>query len=362
MMGFSLTLSVSSPTSVSNRNFIAHHLCSNAHKSFFFRNPQINKPITEPIKRFQSSKSSEIFPQLSHRPVPVTPLSKVSIFSHFPSPKENLHQIFSKKFVGFLIGTVFFVGCFNIRAAVALPAQTSSSSANLEEKSDTQKGEYEDEKLLERNPRDVEALKVILYGKMRRGKTKEAVKYVERLIALEPKEVEWKLLRALCYEMMGELSIAKTKFKEILKERPLLLRALHGLALVMHKNREGPAVFEMLEKALEIARREKRVTEERNIRILIAQMHVVRGELEMGLEKFQTLVEEDHRDFRPYLCMGIIYSLLDKKKEAAEQFETFRALVPEEFPQRGFLDDVVLAAKTKSQEQLQKEFGAEYSN
>jgi hypothetical protein len=51
---------------------------------------------------------------------------------------------------------------------------------------------------------------------------------------------------------------------------------LQGLALVMHKNDEGPAVLEMLNKALDIAQREKRVTEERNIKILIAQMHVVK--------------------------------------------------------------------------------------
>lgn len=52
---------------------------------------------------------------------------------------------------------------------------------------------------------------------------------------------------------------------------------MQGLAMVMHKKLdEGPAVFDMLTKALEIARREKRVTEERNIRILIAQMHVVK--------------------------------------------------------------------------------------
>jgi len=46
--------------------------------------------------------------------------------------------------------------------------------------------------------------------------------------------------------------------------------------MVMHKSLEGPAVFEMLNKALEVACREKRVTEERNIRILIAQMLVVK--------------------------------------------------------------------------------------
>ncbi|KAL6219974.1 hypothetical protein ACLB2K_007732 [Fragaria x ananassa] len=199
------------------------------------------------------------------------------------------------------------------RAAVALPAQTSSSSESLEEKRETQKGKSEEEEMYERvlegDPRNVEALKVVVYGKMRRRETKEA-----------------------------------------------------GLALVMHKRREGPAVFVMLDKALKIAHREKRVIEERNIRILIAQMHVVKGQLEEGLNLFQDLVTEDPRDFRPYLCQGIIYSLLDQKKEAAEQFEIYRALVPEEVSQKGFLDDVVLAAKMKPGEQLQKEFEADFSS
>ncbi|KAI5672849.1 hypothetical protein M9H77_13213 [Catharanthus roseus] len=134
-----------------------------------------------------------------------------------------------------------------------------------------------------------------------------------------------------------------------------------GLAMVMHKNFEGPAVFEMLDKALEVARREKKVNEERNIRILIGQMYLVKGELEEALASFQALINENPRDFRPYLCQGIVYSLLDRKDEAKEQFEIYQSLVPEEFPQRQFLDDVVLAAKTESRQQLEKEFKAEFS-
>ena len=58
---------------------------------------------------------------------------------------------------------------------------------------------------------------------------------------------------------------------------------------------------------------------------------------------------------------GIIYSLLDKKHEADEQFEIYRNLIPEEYPQRGFINDVILAAKTESKEQLQKDFESEFS-
>ncbi|KAJ0039502.1 hypothetical protein Pint_26971 [Pistacia integerrima] len=299
---------------------------------------------------------------VSHKPG-----SKLHCSSPSVSSKTEILKFLQEKVVTFVVGSVIFLGCFgfSVRPGWALPGKMSKMSENLGEKSETQMGEDEEEEMCERvlkkEPRNVEALKVVVYGKMRRGRTQEAVKYVERLIEIEPREVEWRLLQALCYEMMGQLSKAKRLFKEILKRRPLLLRALHGLAMVMHKNHEGPAVFEMLIKALEVARREKRVTEERNIRILIAQMHVMKGMLEEGLKQFQDLVNENPRDFRPYLCQGIIYSLLDKKEEAAEQFEIYRSLVPDEFPERGFMDDVVFAAKTKSRERLKKEFEAEFS-
>ncbi|KAI6691993.1 hypothetical protein NL676_019703 [Syzygium grande] len=286
------------------------------------------------------------------------------------SPTSKLLKFLSEKLVICLLGSLVFVGFVRSKPSFALPAQASESGPQTgeaqkeesveEEEEEREEREEMSERLLETDPTNVEALKVVLYGKMRRGKTKEAVKYVQRLVDVEPDEVEWRLLLALFHETLGQLSTAKRLFREILEETPLLLRALHGLAMAMHKNQEGPAVFEMLNEALELARREKRVTEERNIRILIAQMHV--GDLNAGLKDFQDLVNENPRDFRPYLCQGIIYSLLDKKKEAQEQFETYRSLVPEEFPQRGFLDDVVLAAKSTTWEQLQKEFKADVRN
>ncbi|RDX69145.1 protein SLOW GREEN 1, chloroplastic, partial [Mucuna pruriens] len=283
------------------------------------------------------------------------------------SPGRTLSKFLSEKVAFFLIGSFLFLGCFSKRAAFAEAAPSVGSGAVLEEKVKPaeQKSEEEEEEMweqvLEKDPKNVEALKVVLYGKIRRGKSQEAVKFVENLIAVEPNEVEWRLLLALCYETMGQLSKAKRLFREILHKRPLLVRALHGLAMAMHKNHEGPAVFEMLNKAQELASRENRVTEERNIRILIAQMHVVQGNLVEGLKRFQDLIDQNPRDFRPYICKGIIYSLLGKNEEAAQQFETYQSLVPEEFPQRGFLDDVAIAAKGTSLEQFKKEFRDQFS-
>lgn len=131
-----------------------------------------------------------------------------------------------------IIGSLLFVGRFGCRPALSIVDAQSSAGAPIEEKLVTQKEEAgeEDElltRLLETNPRDVESLKMVFYEKMKKGKTREAVDYVERLIDAEPDEVEWRLLQALCYELMGRLAKAKKLFKDILEERPLLLRALH---------------------------------------------------------------------------------------------------------------------------------------
>lgn len=52
---------------------------------------------------------------------------------------------------------------------------------------------------------------------------------------------------------------------------------------------------------------------------------------------------------------GIAYSLLDKKAEAEESFDMYKSLLPNEFPQKEFLDDVVLSAKTESRGKLEKD-------
>ncbi|XP_048232524.1 protein SLOW GREEN 1, chloroplastic isoform X2 [Ricinus communis] len=278
--------------------------------------PKRNLSITNPHYRqsllklpfHRTTKLLRISSKLSLSPIPHIPTSN-------SSKRKGFANVLCDKVLISVLGAFIFMGSFgfNARPSLALPAQ---ESAYTEEMRDTQMKNNEDEemyeKFLEKEPRNMEALKVVVYGKIRKGKTKEALKYVERLIKTEPDEVEWRLLEALCWEMMGQFSKAKRLFKEILEERPLLLRALHG-------------------------------------------------RLEEGLKNFQDLVNENPRDFRPYLCQGIIYSLLDKKEEAAEQFETYRSLLPEDFPQRGFLDDVVLAAKTESKERFRKEFEDEFS-
>ncbi|CAL5096760.1 unnamed protein product [Urochloa decumbens] len=234
-----------------------------------------------------------------------------------------------------------------------------------EQQDDVEEEEDDDEvrmysAILSRNPGDVDALKCALYAKMRRADWGDALRYARGLRDAEPGEVEWRLMEAQLHELKGDLAEAERQFKEVLAEEPLLVRALHGLAICMQKKLEGPAGFEMLENALQLAASEKRVPEERNIKILIAQMHVVMGQLDTASEKLHNLINEDPRDFRPHLCQGIVYALLDRKDDADKQFDIYRSLVPDEFPDKSFINDVILAARMESNDRIQKEFGSEF--
>ncbi|KAL8477693.1 hypothetical protein ACS0TY_029838 [Phlomoides rotata] len=289
------------------------NFCLSPHR-YMNSTPKFPHPtIKNPIKTHILNLPSSLFLHPKHRQpvgkihIQSRPISNPSILAFLSPPRKKISTFFVQKIATLLLGSLIFIGCLKSRPVLAQPVQESES---VEEEIDAQNSGNEDEemceKLLQENPKNIDALKMVVNVKMRRGKTDEGVKYVEKLIELQPNEMEWRLLQAHCYEMMGNLSKAKSLFKIILKQKPLLLRALHG-------------------------------------------------NMEEALTKFQALIDENPRDFRPYLCQGIVYSLLEEKQEAEKNFEIYRSLVPEEFPQRGFLDDVVLAAKTETKQQLEKE-------
>ena len=61
-----------------------------------------------------------------------------------------------------------------------------------------------------------------------------------------------------------------------------------------------------------------------------------------------------------FVLQGIVYALLDRKEDADKQFDIYRSLVPDEFPDKSFINDVILSAKMESDNQMQKEFGSEF--
>lgn len=172
----------------------------------------------------------------------------------------------------------------------------------------------------------------------------EAIDLINRLIDLEPDEKEWPILKANVLSHSGDSDSAKTAFEEIIAKDPLRVEAYHGLAMAYSDSGDDlKAVEERIREAM--VRCKKDVKDLRDFKLLVAQIRVLEGKHEEALRLYQELVKEEPRDFRPYLCQGIIYTLLKKGGEAEKQFEKFRRLVPRNHPYREYFMDNMVATK-----------------
>ncbi|KAL1221610.1 protein SLOW GREEN 1 [Cardamine amara subsp. amara] len=191
--------------------------------------------------------------------------------------------------------------------------------------------------LLDSTPEAVETLRSLLQQKLEKGEDEEALKLLERLVTAQPDETEWKFLLARLLGEMGRPENARQVFEEILQRNPLSFEALFENALLMDRSGEGDAVLQRLEDALAIAEAENMVKEVRNVRLIIAQIQFLQKKVDEALKSYEELTKEDPKDFRPYFCRGMIYSLLDKNVEAKEQFAKYRELSPKKFEVEGYL-------------------------
>jgi hypothetical protein len=68
----------------------------------------------------------------------------------------------------------------------------------------------------------------------------------------------------------------------------------------MHNNHEGPALLQMLNEALELACHENRVTEEHNIKILIATMLIIKVQFQSC--EYDCCIINEYCFGHPYYC------------------------------------------------------------
>ncbi|ESQ48060.1 hypothetical protein EUTSA_v10021135mg [Eutrema salsugineum] len=191
--------------------------------------------------------------------------------------------------------------------------------------------------LLDSTPEAVQTLRSLLQQKLEKGEDEEALKLLERLVTAQPDETEWKFLMARLLGEMGRPENARQMFEEILRRNPLCFEALFENALLMDRSGEGDAVMQRLEDALAVAQAENMVKEMRDVRLIIAQIQFLQKNVDDALKSYEELTKEDPKDFRPYFCRGMIYSLLDKNVEAKEQFAKYRELSPKKFEVEGYL-------------------------
>lgn len=251
-----------------------------------------------------------------------------------------------------IAATAFFFMRFQHMPVIAAPVapRTVESTEQLTDNLSYEEKEKIIEEKLSSNPNDTGALRSLMEVKISARKIEEAIQVIDRLIELEPQDFEWPLMKAHMYIYNGDYQVAKNGFEDILKKDPYHVEAFHGLAMAMSESNEPlEGLVKRIEEAVYVCKKEKRNSDARDLRLLVALIKVMEGCFTDALKAYQELVKEEPRDFRPYLCQGIIYTLLKKKDEAEKQFEKFRGLVPKDHPYKEYLEDNMFATKFFSQ-------------
>ncbi|THU65673.1 hypothetical protein C4D60_Mb05t06120 [Musa balbisiana] len=183
----------------------------------------------------------------------------------------------------------------------------------------------------------VDALRSLLYQKLEAGDDTEGLAILQRLIAAQPAETEWKFLAARLLNEMGEASESRRLYEEILAVDPLSFEALFDNAVLMDRCGEGDAVIQRLEQALELAKAEQKEKAARDVRLIMAQIQFLQKHVDEALSSYEGLAQEDPKDYRPYFCQGVIYSLLGQNKQAREKFSKYHELSPRKFEVNAYL-------------------------
>ncbi|KAA0047338.1 hypothetical protein IC582_020192 [Cucumis melo] len=325
--------------SLHHRRFSSHQLLSFSHRLSSF-----SKPISS--LSFRSPPPSRL--RSSVRSLRVKASSSSSTSDDTTSPNGGLLSGFLKTACISVAVAAFFFHRFDYRRFVAVAVQVApETTESTDESTEYEENESVVEEKRADDSNDVEALRSLVEESVKSGKLPEAVEALNRLIELEPNDVELPMLRANFHSYMGELELAKNEFEEILAKDPLRVEAYHGLAMVAEQLNDNSLkdVTKRIEEAMEKCKNQKDKSDIRDFKLLVAQIKVMEGSYLDALKAYQELVREEPRDFRPYLCQGIIYTLLRKSEEAEKHFEKFRRLVPKNHPYKEYLDDNMYATK-----------------
>ena len=240
------------------------HLSLNHRHSTPFYSFSFLSPPPPPLPPFSSSSSStfRLSPiRASHSPKknhafhkPKNPLTHVL---------QTLNLFFSPLLKTICIAAALFLMRLHLKppalaAATPPPPPAESMPENLSG---------------EENSSKIEELRSLVEAKIRERKIDEAIGIIDQLTELEPEELDWPLLKAHLCARNGDHASARNLFEEVLKRDPFCVVALHGLLVATSELKEPTkGLLPRFEEAVRFFESEKRDSEMRDMKLLIAQV------------------------------------------------------------------------------------------
>lgn len=191
------------------------------------------------------------------------------------------------------------------------------------------------EMVLQREPKNENALKGLLEARLKQGNLADAIAPLETLAQLNPTQTDYSILLAQAQQQIQDYQGANTTYQTLLASHPEDIRGLKGLVdLLLLQNKSSEAinlVQKTLDQTIQAKSSEANQIDVNSLQLLLGEIYIDQQQWDNAIAIYDQAIQQDAQDFRPVLAKALVLQKQGQKSEAAPLFEEAIMLAPVQY-------------------------------